>query len=259
MLAKERQDKIKELLTANGAVTTAALVETFGVSLETVRRDLLQMEARGLLEKVHGGAVPTGVMQAFPSLQKRFSSHEEEKLALAKMAVSQIAEGDIIGIDAGSTAKAFSEVLRERFCRLTVVTYSMDVFHALGGYKDFTVILCGGHFLPSENAFYGSLAQDTLQKLHVQKVFLFPSAVSLRDGIGDFQPELFGMQRLLITRGDRVFVLADSSKFEKKGLLKISEIRPEYTLVTDAALPQTLLNLYQENGVNLICGKEASK
>lgn len=259
MLAKERKDKIMELLQENGAVTTMALVESFGVSLETVRRDLLRMETAGLLQKVHGGAVPCSAMESFQSLTKRETVHEAEKAALAKAAMAFIKEGDIIGIDAGSTAKVFAAVLRDTFENLTVVTHSLDVFRILAGYKSFSVILCGGHFLPSENAFYGALSEDMLEKLHMQKVFLFPSAISLRDGIGDFQPELFSMQRLLLSRGDHVFFLADSSKFEKKGLLRITEIRSEYTLVTDAALPETLISLYRENGVHLICGKEKTK
>lgn len=259
MLAKERWDKIEALLLKNGAVTTMQLVEMFEVSLETVRRDLLAMEAKGLLQKVHGGAVPVGKMMTFQSLAKRENAHEDKKTALAKNAVAMISEGDIIGIDAGSTAKVFASELRDRFESLTVVTYSLDVFHLLAGHKSFSVILCGGHFLSAENAFYGSLAQDTLAKLHVGKVFLFPSAISICDGICDFSPELLGMQKLLLTRGEKVFVLADSSKFEKKGLMQIDAVRPEYTLVTDDALPGQLAGLYRENGIHLLCGRECEK
>ena len=257
MLAKKRQDKICALLAENGAVRTATLVELFGVSLETVRRDLLQMEEKGLLQKVHGGAVATGEMQTFPSFSIRENTHEDEKRMLARHAMQYISEGDIIGIDSGSTAKVFASVLRESKEKLTVVTYSLDVFHLLAGYKSFSVILCGGQFLQSENAFYGNLSADMLQKLHMQKVFIFPSAISLRGGICDFQPEIFDMQRLLRMRGDRAFFLADSSKFEKKGFMQITEISAEDTLITDGALPETLRAIYRENGVNLICGKES--
>ena len=183
MLAKERQDKIYELIQRDGAVLTSQLVKEFGVSIETIRRDLLAMEQHGLLVRVHGGAVSKCEMKPYLELENRNREFLEQKRELSLRATNFIHEGDIICIDAGSTAISFAEAVRDKFSSLFVVTHSLDVFNILYNYKDFSVILLGGHFLKGENAFYGSLTLEMLDKLHMQKAFIFPTAVSLEFGI----------------------------------------------------------------------------
>lgn len=251
MLAKERQDKIRAILQRDGAVTTSALMEEFQVSIETVRRDFLQMEQKGLLTRVHGGAVLSGEMGTFHNLEYRNKAYSEQKKELARIAAGFVSDGDYIGVDSGSTAVAFAEALKEQCSRLTIVTHSVDVFEVLRNYKDFNVILCGGFYLREENAMYGSMALEMLEGLHLQKAFIFPSAISMECGIGDFQPELFQVQKKMKEIADSVFVLADSSKFEKKALLKLADMRPEYTYITDSLLPKELKRIYEENGITV--------
>ena len=252
MFAKERQDKIYDIIKSNGAVTTSALVKLFDISIETVRRDLLEMERRGLLLRVHGGAVAVSDMKPFLNLNERNKEFTEQKRDLAIKAAEFIAEGDIIGIDSGSTAVFFSEVLKEKFSNLTVVTHSVDVFNILCDH--FSVILCGGHYLPNEKAFYGSLALGILKNLHMQKAFIFPSAVSLEFGICDYLKDLYLMQELMIKSSDEIFILADSSKFEKKALLKLDDMKTEYRYITDCNINSELEKLYREHNINLYIG-----
>lgn len=255
MFAKERQDKIYSLVSKNGAVETAALVKTFNVSIETVRRDLLFMENQKLLKRVHGGAVKLGDMRSFPSLEMRNHSNTEEKTSLARKAVTFISDGDFIAIDCGSTANCFAEVLKDSTLELTVLTHSMTVFDILSKNKYFNVILIGGQFMAKENAFYGTLALNMLDSVHVKKSFIFPSAISLEFGICDFQPDLYAIQKKMIEIGDEIFVLADSSKFEERALLKIEDMKSEFTYITDSALPDALKNLYSDNGITIYKGE----
>jgi DeoR/GlpR family transcriptional regulator of sugar metabolism len=130
---------------------------------------------------------------------------------------------------------------------LTVITHSLDVFRILCDCEGFSLILCGGHYLREEHAFFGALTLDMLKNLHMQKAFVFPSALSLEYGICDYQEDLYPIQKQLIQSSDDIFVLADSSKFEKKALLKVEEMKKTYTYVTDSDLPEELLQLYREN------------
>ena len=255
MLAQERQYKIYEMIQKEGAVTAAKLMALFGVSIETVRRDLLVLEQSGKLMRVHGGAVAKAGMKAYPDLQQRTREYRAEKYRLSREAARFISEGDMISIDAGSTAVAFAEVLKETFHKLTVVTHSKDVFELLCDHRDFSVILCGGHYLREDNAFYGELTLNMLRSLHTQKAFVFPSAVSIEYGICDFQQELYPIQKQLLRSADQVYILADSSKFEKTGLLKLDAMTPEYIYITDAALPQEAVSLYRENGLTVHLGE----
>ncbi len=251
MFAKERQDKIYELLQKNNAVTTANLVKIFNVSVETIRRDLLDMEKQGVLSRVHGGAVAKREMKHFPKLPERNLEYGEQKQKLSKRACEFVSEGDIIGIDAGSTAISFAGALKEKFRSLTIVTHSLDIFNILNGHNDFELILCGGNYLQNENAFYGPLTLNTLATLHLGKVFVFPSAVSLKYGICDYQSELYQIQKQLMQSADDVFILADSSKFEKNALLKLDDMKNDYIYITDSDLPQELNRLYKKNNINI--------
>jgi len=223
------------------------LVERFGVSTETIRRDLQEMEKNRLLQRVHGGAIAIGEMKPFMELSVRLKEHDVQKKELAKTAADLLENGDVIGIDAGSTALCFAHALKERLVNLTVVTYSLDVFQCLNGFAEFQVILCGGHFFSQEKCFYGPLTQDMLKRLHVQKSFIFPSAVSMQYGICDHVQEVLDLQRQLIDCSDSVYVLADSSKFERKELLKISDMQKNFTYVTDGMLRSGLATVYKEN------------
>lgn len=256
MLAKERQNLICELLRKNGAVTTAGLMERFAVSIETIRRDLLVLERSGQLSRVHGGAVASSDMQPYPELPQRNLSYSAQKRALSFAAAEFISDGDIIAVDSGSTAKVFAQVLKESFKELTVVTFSRDVFELLC--DRFTVILCSGHYMKDERTFYGPLTLDTLSKLHVQKAFLCPSAVSLEYGICDYQEPLYLLQKQLLKCGEEILVLADSRKFEKKALYRIDAMRSEYRYVTDGELPEELKKLYAENGIHIYTGGNES-
>lgn len=252
MLAKERQNIIIRLLKSESAVTTAQLMEKFGISDETARRDLLTLEREGKLQRVHGGAVNPKEMKNFLPFERRTQKAKTEKGLLSEIAVKTIRNGEIIGIDSGTTAIEFSEALLHSNLELTVVTHSLDVFNILNQSENFHLILCGGHFLKTENAFYGMLTIDTLKNLHLQKAFIFPSAVSLSHGVGDFNPELAMVQKQLISSASEVMVLADSGKFETNALLKITDVNPDFTFITDPKLPDVLKKLYYENNIKII-------
>lgn len=251
MLAEKRHKMIYEIIQSHGAVTTATLMNKFNVSIETIRRDLLSMEQKGLLKRVHGGAVELSGPKKFYDLNKRTEEFITEKRELSINAAAFINEGDTIFVDEGSTAISFSEVLKENFSNLTIVTHSLDVFNILYRHENFNVILCGGRFKKEENAFYGSLVLDALSKIYVQKAFIFPSAVSIELGICDYQEDLYQVQRKVLERSGLVYILADSSKFEKSALLKLDEMKNEYHYISDSKLSDELVKIYKENGINI--------
>ena len=259
MLANERQNKIHEMLIKNGAVTTNDLVKKFRVSIETVRRDLLFMEQSKLLKRVHGGAVKAGEMIVLNKLDARVEENRDKKRELSEIAVKFINEGDIIGVDAGSTAIHFAQCLKENFSNLTVVTYSSDVFNILCYHENFKLILCAGHFNKTENTFYGSLVMDAIERLNVQKAFIFPTSLSIGHGICGYHEEFCQVQQKAISSADMVYVLADSGKFEKKALIKIDDMKKEYQYITDGELSSELEKIYTENGFLIYKGGAKEK
>ena len=256
MFAQERQDRICEMLKNNGAVVTSDLVEIFGVSIETIRRDLLSLQQSGLLLKVHGGAVAKNDIKPFSNLNERMEQFDKGKKNLSERAAELAAEGDIIGIDSGSTAAAFAQALQTKLTDLTVVTHSLDVFNILS--QKFQVILCGGHYMRGENAFYGPLTLNMIGQLHIKKSFICPTAVSLEYGIFDYQNELYQVQRALMKAAEKTVILADSSKFEKTALLKLDDMKNEYFYVTDYGLSPELRKLYEANNIEIYTGADGN-
>ena len=256
MLAEERRNIILKKINEEGTVQITSLAEELNVSIETVRRDFLLMESEGQINRVHGGAVARTSMATRHKLSERNKENEKEKRALAKVAATLVEEGDIIGIDAGSTALVFAEVLKERFESLTVVTYSLDVFLALEECKGYNVILCSGNYDDAERCFMGALTLDALSRISVQKAFIFPSAVSIKQGVGYFCENSAMVVKALGERAEQVYILADSTKYERIALIQAFDFRKDFIYVCDTALPSGYAKLYREAGVNFIAAQD---
>ena len=252
MTSNERRKKIYEILQKDGAVSTANLFQNFDVSGETLRRDLVAMEEQGKLTRVHGGAIIRGEIMPYTPLQVRNTERINEKKEIAKKVVEVIDEGDIISLDAGSTSLYIAEAIRDNFEKLTVVTYSLDVFKILCKKPGFDMILCGGNYIPAYHIFLGDFTKKILDALHVQKSFVFPSAISLESGICEYHSDTHTHQSRMLRFADEAFVVGDSSKFEKKALYKVDDMRNEYIYITDSSLPEGLRKIYKANDKKLI-------
>lgn len=252
MLSYERRSRICAQLEQQGSVTIAALAREYGVTTETVRKDLLLLEKNGSLQRVHGGAVLPSRRATGEKLSVRMDMACAHKQELSRYAARFIEDGDCLALDAGSTAAALCDVLAAQFTRLRIITYSTLVFEKLCDIDGFEVILCGGKRLPDEDALYGPLTAAALQGLHADKAFVFPLAVSLSAAVTTGSYEITELQRLLLQIADRVLVLADSDKFEKNATYRLCDFSRVSALVTDSALDDALYTLYTENGITVI-------
>ncbi len=253
MLAKERHDQILRLLHENGAVQTGELCRRFGVAGETLRKDFMLLESKGLLMRTHGGAVTPQETVPLQHLEERQHSHLEQKHELCRLALRYIHDGDSIVVGCGSTGSVLAKILaKESFHDLTVMTHSLEAWEILKGTPGIRLILTGGVFLPEENSLYGQEAIDTIESHHFSVYFLCPSGISMSFGISDYIPEIHPLQRAYMRQASRTVVLADSSKFEKNAHLRICPLSPAYTLVTDSALDPEIRSRYLEAGLDLI-------
>lgn len=253
MLADERYKRITAAVTENGSVTVTELSEAFGVSIETVRRDLVLLEAQGKLKRVFGGAVLRDTPTHFETFPVREQAHSAQKIAVANKLAEFVCDGDLIALDSGTTAAAFAEVLKTRFTKLTVLTYSLKIFQALE--DRFDVVLAGGEFYRQEEAFYGELTTEAIGRLHTNKCFIFPSAVGIECGVEDYVPCLIPVQKALMSHADRIVIAADSSKFTGRAFIQLCELSPEHIYVTDANVPSDVADAFAAHNLNLIIGE----
>lgn len=250
MLAIERRNQIANLVQQNGNVTISELTALFQVSVETIRKDLMYLEENRALMRTHGGAVRFHT--AIRPLNARKREFAAEKQELCRYALRFIENGDIIAIDAGSTAVELAKLLTASFSKLTVVTHSLEIFNLLSENSGFQLILCGGSFNRTESAFTGCLTTDMIYKLHVAKSFIFASNISLHSGITEYHEDMVPIQRAYIHIADQVFILANSEKYEKSALLQTCPLDPDFFYITDSGLPAETAAQYAEQGYSII-------
>ena len=210
---------------------------------------MLYLERENLLTRVYGGAVSVGDMMPYHELSMRKEENVEEKIELSKTAAQTVEDGDVIFIDSGSTPVHFAKAVKNK--KITVITCSLDVFNELNGGKA-KAILVGGEYRLAVASFCGALALEIIKKLFVNKAYIFPSAVSLRHGVCDFSQDIYPIQKEILERADKIFILATSNKFERNGMLKICDVLPEYIFITDKKLKKEYENLYLEKGITVI-------
>lgn len=255
MFAKERYDEIIKILKQKKSVTATELSKKFGVSLETIRRDLFHLEEKGLLSRVHGGAISVSGMGEYKSLKQRLGENTDKKIKASENAMQFICEDDVIAVDCGSTAVEFARVLKNSFEHLTVVTHSLDVYYELKDKSGFKLIIIGGEYSQDEDSNYGFLAVDMINNLHFSKLFIFPLAISLKGGLYDQGTKYIPIQRAYIKNADKIFYVADSSKFETIAVAKIKGIEEEDIFVTDSMINDDIKKIYEENGVKIVTGQ----
>lgn len=238
MLARQRQSVILDEVRRAGAVRVSDLVERLGVSDMTVRRDLDVLAARGLVEKVYGGATSVdGRSVDEPGFEAKSVRQLPEKEAIGRAAAAFVRPGTAIGLSAGTTTWTLAAFLAD-IPDLTVVTNSIQVADVLrqGGRTDRTVVLTGGVRTPSD-ALVGPVAVQALRSLHLDVVFLGVHGVALRSGFTTPNLNESETDKAFVEAGGRLVVVADHTKWGVVGISTIASLAEADVLVMDEGLP----------------------
>ena len=252
MLAQERREKIMEMLHEKRNVKVSNLVELFGVSIETIRRDLDCLGKDGLLTKVYGGAVLEHVVAQEKNLNTRIATNKELKQEIARIACRYVEEGQSIAMDASTTNLEIARMLKKNFHRLTIITNAVDIALEVREKELFNTILTGGVLRGDELCLLGGLAIEFLEKFHIDKVFASVSGVSVSNGFTDYGLGEYHVKMKMIERAREVIVVADSSKFDVISLLKVGNLDLCNFIITDSKINAKVLQKYQEKGVKII-------
>lgn len=248
MLAAQRHERILEALRETGAVRVTDLVGVLGVSDMTIRRDLDTLESRGLVKKVHGGAVPPYDRSTDePGFEAKSLREEAEKHAIAAAASQFIEPGMAVGMSAGTTTWAFAQKIRE-VPDLTVVTNSIriaEVFYQQPR-ADQTIVLTGGIRTPSD-ALVGPIAVSALQSLHLDVVVLGVHGMSERAGFTTPNMMEAETNRALIASAAQTIVMADHTKWGVVGISTFAKLDEARLLVTDSGLAPEIRTLLAEH------------
>ncbi len=244
-----RKKQIVNLVNREKHISVEELATTFSVSVETIRRDLKALDTKGLLVRVHGGATSKETSDVGTSFAQRAKSNVEDKQKLVEIAISQIKEHSVIGLDASSSSWLLAQSMPNIKC--TVVTNSINIINALEKKSNINIISIGGNYSEKYKSFYGIIARNTLNKMSLDLCFISCVGIDLNSGIWDSNEYNYEIKQSLIAVSNKTILIADKSKLNKRSLLKICEIDTLDCLITNAQLTKGENHKLDENNVTV--------
>jgi DeoR/GlpR family transcriptional regulator of sugar metabolism len=240
MLPSQRRQAILAEVQSAAAVSADDLARRFGVSVETIRRDLRSLQARGLLDRVYGGATRSSGRSSEGSFAARSVRNIDRKQAIAAYAARLVEPEDTIIIDVGTTALEVARALPAAF-RGRVLTNSVPAALELSGRDGIELLVSGGQVRPGDGACSGAHAQAFFDEFYADKAFLGSGGVHPDAGLTDYYPSEVIPRRTIIAHTADSYVLADSSKI---GVIAVHQVCPldAFTaVITDRAADADLV------------------
>jgi DeoR/GlpR family transcriptional regulator of sugar metabolism len=250
LLSAERRQAILDALARDGKVVAARLVEELGVSEDTVRRDLRELAADGLLMRVHGGALPGGPAVYPPaSFAQRLTVTPEAKASLAEAALPLLEGASVVLLDGGTTALELARRLPpERAC--TVLTNAPPVAVALAAHPRAEVVLIGGRLLKDAQVTVGSAAVDALRQVRADACVLGICSLHPELGVTANDHDEAHVKRAMVAAAGEVIALATADKLRTASPWLVAPLADLTHLVTDAG--EELIAPYAEAGVSVV-------
>ncbi|UOY00764.1 DeoR/GlpR family DNA-binding transcription regulator [Blastococcus sp. PRF04-17] len=250
---EERQQAIAALVGERGRVAVTAVAEQFGVTTETVRRDLAVLERAGMLRRVHGGAVPAGALTLVePGLGERHSTRSEAKRAIASAALDLLPGSDgSIALDGGTTTAALADLLPPDR-RLLAVTSSVPIAARLAVAQGITLHVLGGRVRGVTQCAVGESTVRALGDLRVDVAFLGTNGISSQHGFTTPDDAEAAVKRAMVRAGQRAVVLADSSKLDREHLVRFASPEDVDVLVTDDQADPEVVAELEKAGIEVV-------
>lgn len=228
----ERRQKILEILHSEGRVKVTKLSALFDISEVSIRMDLADLEAKGLLSRVHGGAVSSYKTYYNMDMQQRLSANQEQKQAIARHIVGMIEENDTIMLNAGTTTLTIFRMIPASM-NLSIVTNSIAIALEAGTNPNFNVVLLGGAVNSKHQFVYGEDAIAQLGKYHADKLILSVDGINLANGLTSFYNREVELDRIMLSHSATRIIAADSTKLGRTAFARISDISDADYIVTN--------------------------
>lgn len=247
-----RRTEMEALISQRQRVSMQELCDTFGVSMNTIRADVAALVKAGVAEKVYGG-VQVRRRSDVPLFKTRSLLRAETKRRLARAAAAEIAEGDILFIDSGSTTMYLLDYL-DKGCRVTVVTPSIPVIQRALELPNVELVVLPGLYNRRTNALLDGSTAEYLSQYQHTKAFLGVSSIAPDGALGVSSYPEHEVKRTAVERSLRRYLLVDSSKYGEPGLLPYGQIGQCHCVFTDQDISPAFLELCrtQETEVRIV-------
>ncbi len=247
-----RKQEILEMIRSQGTALISDLAKAFNISDITIRRDLTKLESLGLVRRIHGAVVDiSNTSQLELSFFQKCNLNLEEKIRIGQKASELISISDTVMLDAGTTTLQVAKQIKNRM-GIHVITNSIYILLELAESSGIEVSLTGGALRKISRSLIGPLAINSIQDIHVEKLFLGASGVSLDWGLTS--PDMIEAQTktAMIRSARTVILLADHSKFGKRTLGRLGELKDVHVLITDTKTPQDVVQSVLQLGIEVI-------
>lgn len=245
-----RQHEIVDLARAAGRVDVEALAGHFGVTPQTIRKDLNDLAQHGLVQRYHGGAMVTsGVANLAYDSRRRMAT--AAKLAIGSRAAGLIPDDCSLFINIGTTTEQVARALRGRR-GLMVITNNLNVAHILQGQTHIEVVVAGGVLRHSDGGIVGEAAVEFIRQFKVDYAVIGASAIDTDGALLDFDYREVSVAKAIMAGSRHSILVADSMKLSRSAPVRIGRLADLDTFVTDRPLPDGLARVCAENGVDVV-------
>lgn len=250
MLQEARHEQILTQLEKNNTVRIAELTERLGVTRQTIRRDLAELEKAGLIKKVHGGAL-LNKTNIEPTYNTRDNTSVTEKEMIAEQACQFVEDGDAIFLDIGTTTLMMAKKLTMKK-NLTVITNSLLIAMELASFPEVKVIMSGGELRSGELSLSGPISTKSVANIYLDKAFIGVGGLSIDSGFTDYHLEESEFRRLMIEHAKKSIAIADYSKMGITAIYKSADIHEVDTLITDRKTPENIVQYLRNKGMEIL-------
>lgn len=249
--AAERQQTILGSARADGRVEVSSLAEQLSVTSETIRRDLTVLERRGLVKRVHGGAIPAETLTPELALDERIGRRAAEKHRIAQRALEELPIGGSILLDAGTSTLAIAQALPADAV-LTVVANSPMICAALAAKPGVTLLQLGGRVRARTGAAVGSWTRDALAELTVDVGFIGANGFDADRGLTTPDEAEAATKRAMVRACRTTVLVADSSKASNVHLHRFAELDDIDLVITDTDLDENIAESLRAAGPKVV-------
>jgi DeoR family transcriptional regulator, fructose operon transcriptional repressor len=247
----ERRLRIAQRVLERGRVDVGELAADFGVTGETIRRDLTELQRERLVRRVHGGAVPWRGSVIVPRLEVREGHNVAEKRRIATAAADEVPQHGAIIIDSGSTALQLADIL-DRDRELTVITNHVPIIRSLSTSERPEVVVLGGTLRRRTMAFVDETGVETLRGINADVAFIGCDGLSPERGFTTPYREEVAIKRAMIAAARRVVMMFDHSKIGNEQLYRFAEIHEVDIIYTDHGVDDATVALLQGQGPEVV-------
>lgn len=246
-----RLHEIEEYVNKNDTVSLVELSEKFDVSMNTIRRDVNVLEKNGVVKKVYGGVTSTAEHE-LTSYAFRNTKNLEAKQRIGKTAADLIEENDLIFIDSGTTTSLILNNVDENLS-FTLLTNNLDVIIQASQNTNIELIVVGSRYQHKTRSFLKtSSGIEQPEQFNISKAFMAATGISLRNGLTNSNFHEYEIKKAIASKANNLYVLADSSKFEKSTLLTYAPLTDADKIITDSHPSQDFVSFCDENDIELL-------